>query len=561
MPGKSLISSLTEKAQALAGTALGGKHPAGHDDASTAASSDHHAPSTVQNQPGYAPPAQEQAGTLSGRHYGLESIQHHLRSLQVQYSSGVSQENRQLQLLITATKGVALDYDAVGRDAKAQSKELFLWGQTQGPDIKDVSDRLAYLNFVHGALSYTLATDLDKSRTSWKNVRDAEAALAPRRAARQNLTNQMNKLRTEGGRTGGVDTKLQELEAQLKKADSDDAPLEKELELLKRTAIRESETLKWKALKEYGQKLALLATASEQLLRVLPSSPPEQYTGNQQTAAVRAALQNALDSGYAPKSEHLPLNVGQEVGETRSFGETHASELTTINTVTDNGHESAAPINPAALNNAPAPLPAATTAAKHYDAPNTAPSTHYAPPSMGPPSSAAHHPAGYSPPHTAPGGTTSSTSVPHAPTVAETGVPVTAGAEGPGPATGTLNPSATEEVRDRPGVGYGVGTHEQAPAYGAAAPDSATTHVSAEDEKRRLAAAEQAQTHAAGGGHQGGLVASTSTRRPPAHESAEDEKKRLEREERERVLQSNNSRGNTQDDTDPNGGAPPAYHD
>jgi hypothetical protein len=88
MPGKSLISSLTEKAQAIAGTALGSKHPAGtgHDDASTAASSDTHAPSTVQNQPGYAPPSQEQSGTLSGRHYGLETIQHHLRSLQVQYS-------------------------------------------------------------------------------------------------------------------------------------------------------------------------------------------------------------------------------------------------------------------------------------------------------------------------------------------------------------------------------------------------------------------------------------------------------------------------------------------
>jgi hypothetical protein len=26
----------------------------------------------------------------------------------------------------------------------------------------DVTDRLAYLNFVHGALAYTLATDLDK---------------------------------------------------------------------------------------------------------------------------------------------------------------------------------------------------------------------------------------------------------------------------------------------------------------------------------------------------------------------------------------------------------------
>jgi hypothetical protein len=29
-------------------------------------------------------------------------------------------------------------------------------------DFPDVNDRLAYLNFVHGALAYTLATDLDK---------------------------------------------------------------------------------------------------------------------------------------------------------------------------------------------------------------------------------------------------------------------------------------------------------------------------------------------------------------------------------------------------------------
>jgi len=292
---------------------------------------------------------------------------------------------------------------------------------------------------------------------------------------------------------------------------------------------------------------------------VLPSSPPAQYTGAQQTAAVRAALQNALDSGYVSKTEHLPLNVGHGSGETRSFGETHATELSTITTVTDNGHDDATPINPAALNNNPTPIPAATT---HYNAPTTGPPAHhYSAPSVAPPSS-------FTAP--APGNTTVS-SVPHGPTVAETGVPVTAGSEGPGPVTGTLHPSP-EEVRDRPAVGYGVGINEQAPGY-EGAPSSAP-HESAADEKRRLAAAEQTQTttpapyaslNAPGSGHQGGLVASTSTRRPATHESAEDEKKRLEREERERILhQGTNTRGNTQDDgTDPSGGAapPPAYND
>jgi hypothetical protein len=156
MPGKGLLSSLADKAQAAIATSpLASKFPAGsgqHD--ATAAGAHPPASSDAQYQTGYAAPAQEQSGTLGGRHHGLETIQHHLRTLQVQYSSvasltsnsdlshatinrsGVSSENRQLQLLITASKGVALDFDAAGRDAKAQSKELYLWGQTQGPDIK-----------------------------------------------------------------------------------------------------------------------------------------------------------------------------------------------------------------------------------------------------------------------------------------------------------------------------------------------------------------------------------------------------------------------------------------
>lgn len=101
-----------------------------------------------------------------------------------QYRSGVSHENHQLQLIINAQKGVSLDFDAAGRDAKTQSKELYLWGQTQDDGIKgksimldlddcsganclyiecvDVTDRLAYLNYVQGALSYTVALEIDK---------------------------------------------------------------------------------------------------------------------------------------------------------------------------------------------------------------------------------------------------------------------------------------------------------------------------------------------------------------------------------------------------------------
>ena len=213
-----------------------------------------------------------------------------------QYRSGISQENHQLQLIITAQKGVSIDFDAAGRDAKTQSKELYLWGQTQDDGIKgesimldldncsgadwlcigrvDVTDRLAYLNYVQGALSYTLATEIDKcaptqdlfevvynigtdhfhrSRSVWKHVRDAEAGLVPRRTIRQNFRNEIAKIQNAGGRTGNLDAKLQQLEAQLKKAEADDAPLEKELDLLRRAAIKESEAIKWKAFRDVSE--------------------------------------------------------------------------------------------------------------------------------------------------------------------------------------------------------------------------------------------------------------------------------------------------------------------
>jgi hypothetical protein len=83
MPGKGLFSSLTDKAQAaIAASPLAGKIPTG---SSLAATSEAPAATTTQ-QSVHVPPTQEQSGTLSGRHPGLEAIQHQLRTLQVQYS-------------------------------------------------------------------------------------------------------------------------------------------------------------------------------------------------------------------------------------------------------------------------------------------------------------------------------------------------------------------------------------------------------------------------------------------------------------------------------------------
>lgn len=114
--------------------------------------------------------------------------------------------------------------------------------------LSAVTDRLAYLNFVQGSLAGTLALKLDSARAPLKALRDAEASLAPRRNMRAGLQNQLSKL--EHDQQKGAEKRIAELKDQIKKVESEVMQHEKEVELLKRKAVRESEQLKWEALRE-----------------------------------------------------------------------------------------------------------------------------------------------------------------------------------------------------------------------------------------------------------------------------------------------------------------------
>jgi len=74
-----------------------------------------------------------------------------------------------------------MDYESVAKETKANSKELYTWGQSETDDIKDVTDRLAYFQFVQGSLAESLAKKLDAARLPLKSLRDKEDVLAARR--------------------------------------------------------------------------------------------------------------------------------------------------------------------------------------------------------------------------------------------------------------------------------------------------------------------------------------------------------------------------------------------
>jgi len=514
-------------------------------------------------------------------------------------------------MVITSQKGVALDFDAVSRDSKSHSKELYLWGQEQTEEVKDVSDRIAYLNFVNGTLANDLAKSLDNARASYKSLRDAETALHPRRTARSNIKAEIERIKTAGAAgkapANGAE-RAAELQNQLTKAEADDAPQEREVVLLKRRALIECERKKWAAFREYGAKLALLADASEALFDELPEQEAHgSYTGAQNTAHIRSQVQQAIDSytptqGQTNRFKNAP-RAGSGVGasaDTRSFGETHKDELSSLpptpipstqpgattgpgaiaeqrfgshpntgalsdsvpiaalqpgsesvtrsSTTATAGH-TAAPLNPTSLNHAPASIPIHSPSVSSPLRDTNATDQPFHAPTAGNTTST-----------TSPSAAVAPVSIPHNEsshvTVAETGVPLSAGVDGPGPKSGTLGrdnaattgaASGTFPPAGAPGAvpqtGTASGANEQLPGFA-----GATHHESAEEEKARLAREDRER------------VLHSGTTSGTGNLSAEEEKARLEREERERVLrgQQTQGQGETGEDGKP---VPPPYAD
>ena len=124
------------------------------------------------------------------------------------------------------------------------------------PLHRPVSDRLAFVNFVQGSLTATLAEKLDAARNPFKVLRNAEAALEPRRAIRANITAQIARLEHDQNKAN--DRRIGELQDQLRQVEYEDQSQEREIEVLKRKALRESEQLKWEAIREVSWFLLLV---------------------------------------------------------------------------------------------------------------------------------------------------------------------------------------------------------------------------------------------------------------------------------------------------------------
>lgn len=111
-----------------------------------------------------------------------------------------------------------------------------------------VSDRLGFLNYTAASLATTLSVKLNTARLPLKELRDHEVVVAQKRSIHTGLEQQIS--RVENSREKGYERRLAELKEQLTKVKSDDEPTEKQYDILLRKALRESEQVKFQALRE-----------------------------------------------------------------------------------------------------------------------------------------------------------------------------------------------------------------------------------------------------------------------------------------------------------------------
>jgi len=305
-----------------------------------------------------------------------------LRQFQATYDPRQAPETLKLQLLIKAHKSLVLDSETLARDSHLVSKQLYLWACDE-PDqaLKDVGDRLAYMNYQVGDLQQQYSKTLEKSRTDLKEIRNLENELIKLRDREKSLQAQLNKLLQDPRPKPDTSEKISSTTAEHAVVVQKIQDTEALIPAHKRRLIKNSYRTQFQALREMGDKLMIISQFGDLLLDELQDDPHLQYAAQDRTAQIKGAASQLLTDYKGPvfsrpngdlANFHLD-SPSQIAGgssslhrtDTRLFGETHPhvlADLPNDSTGTTSVHStrpSTSITGIAPINHTPASLPAA----------------------------------------------------------------------------------------------------------------------------------------------------------------------------------------------------------
>ncbi|GAA5982420.1 hypothetical protein JCM5350_000403 [Sporobolomyces pararoseus] len=247
------------------------------------------------------------------------------------------EDTLKLQLYIRSFRGLNDQLSSLSKNSQLASKTLFEYSRednNQGgdEDIVDIFDRAAFLQYKVSEVEEKAALKLEQARLLLKDIRNFENDLSIRRKNRTSLATKLSTLKEKDSTRNKNSEQIQSLQSELVQVDSEISTFESSFSSLKRQKLHESFSLQFAAQRELGDKLAIISSYGELLIQGMETDGIGQdYKGKQRTAQIKVELEQALVDWRPSPPPTLASSASSLHGsDTRSFGATHADQLSQL---------------------------------------------------------------------------------------------------------------------------------------------------------------------------------------------------------------------------------------
>ncbi|GAV26969.1 hypothetical protein PMKS-000430 [Pichia membranifaciens] len=204
--------------------------------------------------------------------------------------------SRKLAQLVKMEKNVMRAIEICSGERRDAARQLSLWGADNEDDVSDITDKLGVLIYEVGELEDQFIDRYDQYRITLKSIRDIEGSVQPSRDRKHKITDQIAYLKYKDPQS----PKISILEQELVRAEAESLVAEAQLSNITREKLKASFSYQFDSVREYSEKVALIAGYGKALLELLDDSPVTpgetrpSYDGYEASKQIIIDCENAL---------------------------------------------------------------------------------------------------------------------------------------------------------------------------------------------------------------------------------------------------------------------------
>ncbi|KAG9303666.1 hypothetical protein G9A89_018563 [Geosiphon pyriformis] len=258
--------------------------------------------------------------TLGLNKLNLDTLHHDVRRNLTRVDPRLSDDLKNITLLLKEEKNVLSSLQNVANERRAVSKHVFIWGkEDNGDDIADITEKFANLLSKIADAETVLCEKYDHYRNTLKEIRDADQRLHVPKERRKKVNDEIARIM----KSHPTSPRIQELQNDLQRINTDSTADEFEVGNIKRQKLRDALGLQLNAIFEAAEKIAIISGFGWYLLEQIDVTPARigepraKYEGHKVTQEVVKECQIALHRWQPPADIKviLPALTNTEPGQ------------------------------------------------------------------------------------------------------------------------------------------------------------------------------------------------------------------------------------------------------